>query len=347
MMNSLKIALLSIFTLSLLGNVHAQSALRAGFVENADVFMYMDIAKMNNSPFSKAVEEQQDPEAKAIADEKSAAFTAATGLTEEDVLALTFSMDIDNIDFQKQDPAELENAQAVVAIELAKPITLAQAKAGLESMGEEGSMKANLTITQVDGLDVIKLESNEEAEGPDSAFGTLSPDGKTFLMGFNTLSLKDGLARLAAEKMANPTDDMAAAIQSIGERQTRMVLVLPPVARQKIQEGIQAAAAQGGMGAMLMPFATAKSLIISANIDKDLDFYLSLDLGNPGNATQATGMVQGMLPMMMMGLGPQAMELSQKIKIGSQESVVTVSVSMTPDDIKKMTDAAGNDMMME
>jgi hypothetical protein len=350
MTNSLKIVFLSIFSLALLGNAHAQNALRAGFVENADVLFYMDIAKMNSSPFSKAVEAQQDPETKALSDEKTAKFTAATGLTEDDVLAMTFSMDIDNIDFQKQDPAELENAQAVVAIELAKAITLEQAKAGLETMGEEGNMTAVLTITQVDGLDVIKLESAEAAEGPDSAFGTLSPDGKTFLMGFNTLSLKAGLARLAAGKTSDPTDDMASAIQSIGDRQARMVLVLPPLARQKIQEGIQATAAQGGMGAMLMPFSTAKSLIISADadIDNDLNLFLSLDLSNPGNATQAAGMVQGMLPMMMMGLGPQAMELSQKIKIGSQESVVTVSVSMSPDDIKKMTDAAaGEDMMME
>lgn len=340
MMNSLKLAFLSLCSLTLFSHSHAQTALRAGFVENADVLVFMDIAKMNRSEFSQTVEAQQDAETKALAEEKAAKFTAATGLEEEDVLAMTFSMDIDNIDFQKQDPAELENAQAVVAIELAKPITLEQAKAGLETMGEEGNMTANLSITQADGLDVIKLESTNAAEGPDSAFGTLSPDGKTFLMAFNTLSLKDGLARIAAGQGAAPSDDMAAAIQSIGDRQARVVLVLPGEARQKIQEGVQAAAAQGGMGAMLAPFASAKSLIISANVDSALDFYLSLDLGNPGNATQAAGMVQGMLPMMMMGLGPQAMELSQKIKIAPQDSVVTVSVSMSPEDIKKMTDAA-------
>lgn len=347
MITSLKLGLLSLLTFSLFGTAQAQSALRAGFVENADVFVYMDITKMNNSPFSKAVEAQQDAETKALADEKSAQFTAATGLEQEDVLAMTFSMDIDNIDFQKQDPAELEKAQAVVAIEFAKPITLEQAKAGLEKMSDKEDFAGKLVITEVDGLNVIKLESTEESEGPDSAFGTLSPDGKTFLMGFNTLSLKDGLARLEAGKMAAPSDDMATAIQTIGDRQARLVLVLPQMARQKIQEGIQVTAAQGGMGAMLAPFATAKSLLISANLDSDLKFYLSLDLDNPGNATQAAGMVQGMLPMMMMGLGPQAVELSQKIKIAPQESLVTVSVSMTPEDVKKMTDASKGPAVME
>ncbi|MDF3130181.1 hypothetical protein P0Y35_13320 [Kiritimatiellaeota bacterium B1221] len=332
-------------------SVYAQSALRGGFVENADVFVYVDIAKMNESPFSKAIEAQQSPEEKALADEKTAAFTAATGLTEDDVRSMAFSMDIDNIDFEAADPDELEDAQAVVAIELAKPITLEQAKAGLESMGDE-EIDAKITITQEDGLDVIKLESNNTEDGPDKAYGTLSPDGKTFLMAFNTLSLKDSLSRITEGKTAAPTADMAAAMQAMGNRQARIVLVLPAAARQKIQEGIQATAAQGGMGAMIMPFSTAKSLLISADTAESLDFYLSLDLGNAGNAQQATGMVQSMLPMLMMSLGPQAAELSQKIKIAAQDSVVTLSVNMTPEDIKKMTDATagatgGETMIME
>ena len=346
MKKSLSVLFLSLFCVSAT-SVYAQSALRGGFVENADVFVYVDIAKMNQSPFSKAVEAQQSEEDKALADEKTAAFTAASGLTEDDVLSLAFSMDIDNIDFEAADPDELENAQAVVAIELEKAITLEQVQATLESMSEE-EIDAVITIVNEDGMDLLKLESNNAEDGPDRAFGTLSPDGKTLMVAFNTLSLKDALARISEGKMATPSADMAAAMQAMGNRQARMVLVLPAVARQKIEEGVQAAAAQPGMGAMLMPFSTAKSLLISADTAESLDFYLSLDLGNPGNAQQATGMVQGMLPMMMMGLGPQAAELAQKIKILAQDSVVTLNVNMTPEDIKKMTDAAGgDDMMME
>ncbi|WFB35285.1 hypothetical protein P3T73_14060 [Kiritimatiellota bacterium B12222] len=340
MINSLKYASLSISMLLLASTGHAQTALRGGFVENADVFVYMDVTSLNNSAFSKAVEELKTPEDKALEDELQAKFTAATGLTEDDVLSAVFSMDIDDIDFQAQDPAVLETAQAVAAIELAKAITLEQAKAGIENMAQENEVQPTVTIAEVDGLQVLKLESPQAEQGPDQAFGTLSPDGKTVLFAFNTLSLKDGLARIAAEKTAAPTADMGTAMQAIGKRQARMVLVLPPVARQKIQEGIQATAAQGGMGAMLMPFSTAKSLIISANTADDLNFYLSLDLGNAGNATQAAGMVQSMLPMLMMGLGPQAAELSQKIQIAPKESVVTVSITLSPADIQKIAEMA-------
>ncbi|MGA0367941.1 MAG: hypothetical protein ACO3N7_00650 [Kiritimatiellia bacterium] len=349
MKNSLSVLLFSVATLAASTGLRAQSALRGGLVENADVFMFMDIKNMNESAFSKAVEKEQSAEEKALAEEKMAKITAATGLTKEDMLAVAFSMDIDNIDFAAQDPDELEDAQAVIALELAKSVTLEQLKAGLETMGGEGEMQADLRIETVDGIEVIVLESKAAGnEGPDKAFGTLSKDGKTILMAFNTLSLKDALGRIESGTTADPTADMATAMQSIGKRQARMVLVLPPPARQKIQEGIQATAAQGGMGAMLMPFATAKSLLISANTSDVLDFYLSLDLGNAGNAAQAAGMVQSMLPMMMMSMGPQAMELSQKIRIAPEEGVVTVSLKMSPTDIQKMKSAAqGAGMGME
>lgn len=341
MKKSLACITLSFFALTT-ANVQAQTALRGGLVENADVFLYVDMAKMNQSAFTKTVEDQQSAEEKALTDEKTAKFTAATGLKKEDVKALAFSMDIDNIDFQSQDPAQLDDAQAVVAVELAKPITLEQAKAGIESMSKDGESKATLTIGNVEGLDVITLESTSEDKGPDKAFGTLSPDRKTLLMAFNIVSLKDSLARIASGNTAAPTEDMAAAMKVMGDRHLRMALVLPPVARQKIQEGVKAAAAQGGMAAMMAPFGTAKSLQISASTTDSLDFFLSLDLANAGNAQQAAGMVQSMLPMMMMSMGPQAMELSQKIKISPDDTVVAMTVNMTPADIKKITDASQN-----
>ena len=339
MTKSLTFSMLALLSFACIGTAHAQTALHAGFVENADVFVFMDIAKMNKSPFSKAVEEEQSAEAKALAEEKTEKFKAATGLSEEDVVSMVFSMDIDNINFQAQDPAELEKAQAVLAIELTKSVSLEQAKAGLETMGDENEMKADITIETVDGMEVIKLESKAGEQGPDGAYGTLSPDGKTFLMAFNTMSLKDGLTRIEAGSMADPTADMTAAMESIGDRHARMVLVLPQAARMKISEGIQATAAQGGMGAMLAPFGSAKSLLISANTTDNLEFYLSLDLANPGNAAQAAGMVQSMLPMMMMSMGPQAMEISQKIKIAPEENNVTMSVIMSPADIQKISEA--------
>lgn len=317
----------------------AQSALRASFVEGADVLLYLDGKTVNSSAFSQAVQAQQSPEDKAEKEKKAAQLKDATGLGEEDVLVMAFSMDLDGIDFQAQDPEQLENAKAVLAVDLAKAVTLDQVKAGLEAMAEDADQKPTFSKESKDGLDVLTLGSAaNQDQGPDQAFATLSPDGKTVLLAFNTASLKEGLARIDAGEMAAPSDDMAAAIQSIGDRHVRMALVLPMEARRKIQEGVQAASAQGGMGGMMAPFASTKSLLISANTTENLDFSLSLDLGNPGNATQAAGMLQSMLPMMMMGMqqqmGPQAMTLSQKIKIAPKENEVTLNVNLTPEDVK-------------
>ncbi|MEX2607744.1 MAG: hypothetical protein WD708_10395 [Kiritimatiellia bacterium] len=339
MMTTLKHTLLLGSALLTFNAGFAQSALRASFVEGADVMFYLDGQTLNTSGFSQAVQAQRPPEETAEKDAKAAQLKAATGLGEEDVLVLAFSMDLDGIDFQAQDPEQLENAKAVLAVDLNKAVTLDQVKAGLEVMAEDADQKPTITKGNQDGLDVLILGSAaKQDKGPDQAFATLSPDGKTVLLSFNTASLKDGLSRIDAGKMAAPSDDMAAAIQSIGDRHLRMALVLPMAARKKIQEGVQAAAAQGGMGGMMAPFATTKSLLISANSTENLDLSLSLDLGNPGNATQAAGMMQGMLPMLMMGmqqqLGPQAMTLSQKIKIAPRENAVTINVNLTPEDVK-------------
>jgi hypothetical protein len=318
---------------------HAQSALRGSFVEGADVLFYMDGQNLNTSAFSQAVNAQRSPEDKAAKEAKAAQFKEATGLEEEDVLVLAFSMNLDGIDFQAQDPEQLENAKAVLAIELNQAVTLEQVKAGLEVMAEDTNQQHTITPGTEDGLDVLVLGANaEESQGPDQAFATLSPDGKTVLLAFNTASLKDGLSRIAAEEMADPLDDMADAIRSMGDKHLRLALILPMEARQKIEEGVKAAAAQGGMGGMMAPFATTKSLLLSASAAESLDVTLALDLGNPGNATQAAGMMQGMLPMMMMGmqqqLGPQAMALSEKIKIAPQESTVTISINLSPEDVQ-------------
>lgn len=328
----------------------AQTALRAAFVDGADVLFFFDPQAMNNSGFSKAVEADQTPEEKAEAEKQMAFFKEATGLEEEDLTALVFAMDIDGIDFESEDPAQLENAKAVMAAELKTSITLEQVQAALETLAAENEGPVpSMEISEMDGMQVLKLTGAESPGGVDQAFATLSEDGKTALLAFNTMSLKDGLARLDGGAPAAPTADMEVATKALGSQQLRMALVLPANARQMIQQNLQGAAAQGGMGAMFMPFAGMKSLLVGANATDSLDVSLSMDLGDPGNAQQAAGMVQSFLPMMMMGmqqqLGPEAMTLAQKIKIVPEGGVVSIRLNLTPEDIRMLpSPGAGGDM---
>lgn len=316
----------------------AQDALRAGFVEGADVMFYVDMDAINQSEFGGQVEAQQSAEIKAEQKAKTRAFTDATGLTEDDMNTLVFSMDLEGIDFASNDPAQLEDARAMMAVNVKKALTLEQVKAGLQAMAGETGDETNMSIMTVDGMEVLKIEPKNARKGPDGAYATLSPDGETVLLSFNAPSLKQALARVSGGEMAAPGEEMGEAIKSIGQRHVRAAVVLPPEARQKIQEGVQAGAAQGGMGAMLMPFSTTRSLLVSANTSDSLDLYLSLDLGNNANATQAAGMLQSMVPMVMMQfgqqLGPKAMEISQKIKIAPKDTMVTMGLNLTPGDVK-------------
>ena len=342
---------LTMVSLFLCTTLSAQTALRAGFVESADVFFYMDPVGFNKSAFSQAVEANQSPEQKAEAEAQLAKFTELTGLGEDDIKGMVFSMDIDGIDFESQDPAQLEKAQAVLAVELGKEVTLEKLKNAIEVMSaESGAPVTSFEIKEVDGLKVIQLAGTGTPGEVDKAYGTLSPDGKTALIGFNTLALKDGLARLEQGAPAAPTPDMAAARKVLGNRHMRMALVLPPEARAKIQEGVQTAAAQGGMGAMMMPFAGATSLLVGFNAAENLSFSLSLDLGQPGNAEQASGMIQGFLPMIMMGMaenaGPEAMNFMQKIQIKPEGSAVTLSFDVTPEEAAAMGSMAPAAPMM-
>lgn len=327
----------------------AQTAMQAGLVEEADVYYYFDPQGMSDSEFTKTMEENQSAEEKALANKQLAMFTEATGLEEEDVTALVFSMDIDGIDFKSQDPAQLETAKVIAALEVKKPLTLEQIQKALMKISEETDAPApELEIAEEDGLQVIRLVGTETPGGVDKAYATLSPDGKTALISFNTAALKDGLARLEKGTTASVTEDMKSAMTSLENQQMAMAVVLPASVREMIQQSVQGAAAQGGMGAMLMPFASTKSLLFSTKAEENMNVALSLDLGDPGNAQQAAGMIQSMLPMLVMGLqeqmGPEAMNLMNKINIAPEGGIVSMKFSLTPAEATMLSNMAPTTM---
>jgi hypothetical protein len=329
-----------------------QTALQGGFVDGADVMLFANAQQINASAFSKAMKAQQLPEIaeqQKIAQEK---FTAATGLGENDLIAMVMSMDIDGINLEEPDPAQMEKIPAVLAVQLAKSVTLEQVAAGIKVMLEEQAGELNITPATIDGLNLLVIKPADAADaegGPSQAFCGLSADGKTVLMALNSASIQAGVGRIASAKVSPATADMALAMKTMGNKPMRMAVVFPAKVREMIAQGIQEGAAAGGMGAMMMPFATTRSLLVSADVKNTFYLSLQLDLGNPENAQQAANMMQGMIPMMMMGmgqqLGPKAMEISQKLKIAAEGGVAGLSISLTAEDLKPDPNAAPGMMM--
>lgn len=338
------------------GGVQAQTATQAAIVDGADIFFYYDIQGLTTSPYGQALEGAQTPEQKAAAEEQFAKFTEITGLEEDDISNIAFSMDIDGIDFASQDPSQLETAQAVMAVATKKPLTLEQMRDALVTVSETSEGPApTIEMTEVDGVPVLQLTSTETPGGMDKAFATVSEDGKTVLLSFNMVSLKGGLARLATATPAAMSEEMTAATTGYKDSEIFMTVVLPAEIRALLEQGVQGAAAQGGMGGMLMPFASTRTLMVSVDTAENLDVGLSLDLGVPGNAQQAAGMIQSMLPMMMMGLqqqaGPEAMNLMNKIKTSADGGKVKMTITLTPEEssmiMSKAASAPADPMPMD
>jgi hypothetical protein len=244
-------------------------------------------------------------------------------------------MDLDGIDFEAQDPAELETAQALMAIETLKPLTLEQIETAFTKASEASSGPApELVLTEADGIPVLEVTGTQTPGGVDKAYVTVSDDGKTVLWSFNVASLKSGLARLVTGTPAAMSEEMKMAARSYEDREIFMAVILPASVRAMIQQGVQGAGAQGGMGAMFMPFATMSSVQMAVDTAENMDFSLSLDLGNPGNAQQAAGMLQSMLPMVIMSMqqqaGPEAMSLMNKLSTTAEEGSVKLGISLTP-----------------
>jgi len=334
-----------------LAHAQAPTALRGGFVDGADLLLHVDMLGISTSAFSKAVEAQQSAELKATNQEKKAKFKAATGLGDEDVLVAVLSVDLEKIDLKSPDQKQMEALPGLLAFQLAKPVTLAQLQAGLEMIMEDAGQKPTFAEATVDGLKVlVGTPANADETGPRQLYGTLAPDGKTVLIGFNTASLKGGLDRIAEGKTSNPSPDMGNAMKSLGNKQFRFALVLPQVMRDELKKSM-ADMAQDPMGAMFSPLASTTALLVSLHAQNNLDIGLQLDVGDAGKAQQTSGMLQGMLmPMIMMGAGQQlganAMGVAQKLKIAPEGTAVGISISLTPEDVKKDPNAGGGMMMM-
>ncbi len=349
------LALLCLASLSSANAQTSATALQGGFVDKADLLVFMNIRQMNASPFVKAMEAQQTPEQAALQKEKQEKFTAATGLDEKDIVAMVISADLKGVDFEGKTPPDMEQLPLAFALQLDKAVTMEQVAAGLRVIAEDQLEGVDLLPSQVDGLPVLVVKPKEEPGPgePKQFYATLSNDGKNVLLGFNLPVLKDGLARIAAGTVSKPSPEMDAAMRSMGSRPLRLAFVFPAKLREMIARSVQEAAAgeMGPMASMFTPMGNARSFLVSADMKENMDLNLSIDVGDPAQAQALSGSMQGMMGMALMGmgqmLGPNAMGMMNKIKFGNNAGVATVGVVLSPEDLKIDPNTLPPGMMMD
>lgn len=311
---------------------HASDTLRGGFVPGADMMFYLEAATFANAPIVEKIQ-AMNPDHDATAQEEMAEkFEAATGLAEEDMRDVALTLDLGGIDFDNPDPDQFDTVSAVMAMGLNKSITLDQVVAGIELLAAEngGADEIDLAKENREGTDLIVVTPTTAQDGPKEILAGLSQDGKTVLVTFNLAALTSGLDRITEQKIAKPGPEMEGALRELKGQPFRVAFVLPEDLKQEIAVGAQA-------NPMTASLASLQAVLFGAKAGDDLELNLKLDMGNNQAATQATAMVQGMLPMAAMQLEamlPQAANAAQKIKVAAEGNYVSAGIRLTAEDLE-------------
>lgn len=315
----------------------ANDAVNAGMVENADVLMAIRMADMNESAFFKAMEQQQPPQMLEIKRERQAEFKRATGLGENDLDVIVVSADLSELTLEAmEDPEFATKLPAVMAMGLKKAITMDQLQAGISVMQRDlpESERATFSREQSGEVQLLAVSGpNLDLPGVNKAYAALSPDGKTVVMATSAEAVVTAMGRVSAGRPGAPAQGLLPVMRGLANRQMQMALVLPENLRNLLSQNVRAAMAEDPESAMMMaPFQNMRGLTVSAHATESMALSLNLDLGANESANQAMGMMQGMLPMlMMMGAPPQLM---QQLRPQVEGSVLKMNITVRPEDLQ-------------
>lgn len=323
---------LAALTFAATPSAFANNTLFGGFVPGADMLFYMDAATFSQAPIIEKIQAMNPDHDAAEQKEMAAKFEAATGLTEEDMTDVAFTMDLENIDFNNQDPSQFEKMPAVMAVGLKKAISRDQLMAGIRLIADQqgNADEMNLAKESRGGTDLVVITPATQQDGPKEILAGLSPDGKTVLVAFNQNSLSQAVSRIGQKTLSPPGQEMAGALRALKGKPFRLAFVFPDALKQQI-----AAGAQGNP--MMASMASMQAVLIGASANETLNLNLKLDMANAQAATQATQMARGMLPMMAMQLGalsPQAAGAAQKLNVATEGNYVSVSLTLTEQDLE-------------
>ena len=173
------VSVAALLILSLAVSSEALTAREMSVVPGADIVGFIAIDKANASPMMKKRRAKASPESKQTSQAftaKKARFEAATGLTEDDIVSLAFSCDMDTAKLAAATQRERIGAmQAIAAIQVAKPISITKIKQAikLEYGSQDFAGVADTTFGGHAGL-IIKATAPTD---PD-AYLSVSPDGR-------------------------------------------------------------------------------------------------------------------------------------------------------------------------
>ena len=324
----------------------------AAVVPGADFIAKVDVAAIRDTSACKDLADdagKPDPDAAAEGEEEAAAaakkamqlaeLKRITGLTPDDVVSLLVAADIDSLDLDAEHRSEnLEKANGVVAINIAKPLTPAKLAEALKlvSKDEEGQASE----IEVAGYPAVHVQSTEP-EKPDM-YAAVATGNRTVFLAGNQASLEGALQRANSGDFGTIPPPLETVRQTLpAGAQVKLAFLTPA----KLQEGIQEQLAKAQQdpeaarwAGMLDPFKGMKSLGMGVECGAELKVGIGADLGAAEAAQQVAAMLNGMVvPMAKSGLaqelGKTPAELQDRFSVSSDGSALKISVRLTQEDV--------------
>jgi hypothetical protein len=229
-------------------------------------------------------------------------------------------------------PDQLVNIPAIMTIGLKKSISPEQLMAGIQLVAaENGPGSVSMTSETRDGVDLIAIRPTTPTDGgPQEFLAALSPNGQTIMVSMNAASLASASQRLAAGKMAAPSEAMRGALQALKKSPFRMAFIFPAFLKDQMSANLAADPMMGTLAGM-------QAISVDANADTALQVNLRLDMGSPDAASNAMCTIQGMMAMMPMMLGsmpPQVAATAQKIKVANDGNYVHIQARVDEKDLE-------------
>ncbi len=325
-------------------------ALDAAVVPGADLSAVLDYSAALDTPVLKKA--RKDPAGKrgyasAAGEESFRGLEEAMGIGREDLARVRVTADLDTFEpsaWRGRDGFERLDAVAVLAFD--RPLTTEKLEAGARYLARLRTPASTVSRTVIDSRQIVTVDPPLSTYP--ALYAALSGDGKAVYLTLNAASIGKALRREEGETVGL-SEPLAQAERSFAEgAQLRTVLVVPATVRdrirQKIAEAEEKALENPALGmflGVLSPYRDLATVALAARLGEGIEIVLSADLGDEGQALQASALLQTMIiPLFKARLaretGTRISDLDGKVLLESQGAVLSLTVRLDTADLEAL-----------
>ena len=313
----------------------------AAIVSGADLVGRIDFGAMQSAPIVQKVEQAYKNERVRQVSEANRRFEEATGLKREDLHSIIFSANTGTFDATLPESKRLEKLDGVIAIALAKPLTLEQLTRGIQAMAADGP-PPRISRKNLAGRTVLLVRPSMPEQN--AAYLATSRDGATVFLTLSETSLAAALAREHSGRYQVASAPIVSAQASMpADSQLRFAFVVPELLRSQIRGGGLDNAKDNPSAAMmegfLRNFQNIRSLSLAVGLSQDMALHLAGDLGDTESAQQAAMMIQTMLaPMLEAALESRGTPtaIAESFRVEPEGSSLRLGLRLSAEDLDSL-----------